>query len=97
MAWAAASLAIWRFKKTSVKVSGETSQLVAWVAPATSVAAAGLCLGASLLHPLFIERYLAPMAPGVLLGIALLAQNLGRTWRLAPAALVAAQFGLVVG
>lgn len=98
LAWAAVALTLWRLRPSSARsapTQGDPS--LTWMAPATSVAAAALCLAVSMAHPFVIDRYLTPMVPGVLLGVALVARRLGRAWPLAPAALVALQFGLVIG
>lgn len=98
LAWAAVSIALWRWKRSPAAASGaEDRASLIWMAPATSLAATLLCLAVSLAHPLIIDRYLTPMVPGVLLGLAVAAHRLGRRWPLAPAALMALQFGLVVG
>jgi hypothetical protein len=64
---------------------------------ALSAAAVVLCLAISLWRPILVTRYLTPMVPGVLLGLALAARRLARSWRLAPAALIAIEFGLGLG
>jgi hypothetical protein len=48
-------------------------------------------------RPLFVIRYLTPEVPGILLGLALLAQRFARSWRLAPVVLVALAFGAAIG
>ncbi|HEX4741922.1 MAG TPA: hypothetical protein VH353_11380 [Caulobacteraceae bacterium] len=96
LAWAVVAIALWRLKRGAASPTGDAPSLV-WIAPATSLAATILCLAVSLAHPLIIDRYLTPMVPGVLLGIALVASKLGGRWTIAPAVLAALQFGLVVG
>ncbi|MBV8683256.1 MAG: hypothetical protein JO111_10305 [Caulobacteraceae bacterium] len=97
LAWGVASLAIYWLRRDARAPQSEGTSSLAWVVPASSIAAVALCLTVSLAHPLVIDRYLTSMAPGVLLAVALAAHRLARGWRLAPAALVALQFGLVVG
>ncbi|HEY2049964.1 MAG TPA: hypothetical protein VGH03_11505 [Caulobacteraceae bacterium] len=96
LAWAGVSFALWRLRARADASPSQLAGSLAWIAPATSLATAALCLTASLAHPLIIDRYLTPEVPGVLLGIALLALEFGRRWRLAPTVLVALQFGLSV-
>jgi hypothetical protein len=97
LAWAAVTLALWRLCSRSESSPSEHTPSLVWLAPATSLAAVMLCLGISLAHPFVTDRYLTSMAPGVLLGIASVAHDLGRRAPLAPTALVALQFGLVLG
>ena len=97
VAWAGLTLALWRLLPAASASPSKPASSLIWLAPATSLAAVALCLGVSLAHPLVTDRYLTSMAPGILLGIGLLANTLSRRTRLAPAALVALQFGLVIG
>jgi hypothetical protein len=98
LTWAALAIALWRLRSGAAASRGEEdTPSLAWAAPATSLAATILCLGVSLAHPLIIDRYLTPMVPGILLGIALVARRLGERWPIAPATLAALQFGLVIG
>jgi hypothetical protein len=97
LAWAAVALALWRWKARAGRSDVEPTASFAWIVPATSLTAAVICLSASLAHPFIIDRYLTPAVPGVLLGVALMAHKLSSRWSLAPAALVALQFGLVFG
>lgn len=97
LAWGAVTLALWRLRPNTAASPSKHAPSLVWLAPATSGAAVTLCLCVSMAHPFVTERYLTSMAPGVLLGIALIAQELGRRTPLAPVALVALQFGLVAG
>ena len=97
LAWVAVTLVLWRLRPSAEAQPSDDAPSFAWLAPLTSLAAVALCLVVSLAHPLIIDRYLTSMVPGILLGIALLARGLGRKTALAPAALIALQFGLVLG
>ena len=64
--------------------------LEAWLAVGAAMLAAGIILGLGMLRPSFVDRYLTPSIPGVLLGVAIAAGWLGRRWPLAPAAAILA-------
>ncbi|HEY1927725.1 MAG TPA: hypothetical protein VGG92_09690 [Caulobacteraceae bacterium] len=68
-----------------------------WIAPVACIAAIASCVVLSLMRPLVVERYLTAMVPGLLLGIAMIAQRLAVSWRIAPAALLALQGGVFLG
>jgi hypothetical protein len=95
--WAAMSLLLLRVRKRRDRLAEDRADDRLWIVPAVSVGAVALCLGISMLRPFVAYRYLTPMVPGVLLGVAILAQRLAPAWRLCGAALVAVEFGLVIG
>jgi hypothetical protein len=94
--WAALSLILMRLSRPP-DASEERADPRLWLVSAVSLCAAALCLGASLLWPIVRERYLTAMVPGVLMGVAMMAQRLARGWRLCAAALIAVEFGLALG
>ena len=50
----------------------------AWLAVAAGVAAAAIVIGMGFVRPSFTDRYLVPFTPAILLGVALVADRLGR-------------------
>ena len=67
-----------------------------WITAGCAVLAMGLAVGLGMFKPMFIQRYLIGFTPGVMLGLALLAERFERSWARAPLFLVAAYFLLAV-
>jgi hypothetical protein len=97
LVWLAICLMVQRLAKPSPQVAEETVEAQAWVVPGAAVAAIVLCVTISVWRPVIVTRYLTAMVPGVLLGLAMIARRFSRSWRMAPAALIAVQAGLAVG
>jgi hypothetical protein len=96
--WALAGLILkWRLPRRELVAAEYDPGQAALVAALAPVAAAALCIGVGFLRPIVTPRYLTAMAPGVLLGLALLAQRFARSWRLSPALLVTGFFGMSIG
>jgi hypothetical protein len=76
--------------------SVERQKALLWTA-ATAVLSAGICLGIGLARPIVSPRFMTIFAPGVMLGLALLADRFRQTWRGAPAALALGALALIVG
>lgn len=86
-AWAAAAILLGRQAEASAPA--DPSDRAVFVVASVSIVTALALIGVGFLRPSFSDRYLTPLAPGALLGLAWLALRLGRRWPLAPAAAVA--------
>jgi hypothetical protein len=94
--WIGAALLAERLGRRAADRPPATSDQVLSIVAACSLGAVVVCLILGALRPVFIMRYLTPVEPGVLLGLALYAQRLARGWRWAPAALGLIYFALLV-
>jgi hypothetical protein len=67
----------------------KSSESLLWMVVVCSGLSALISIGLGLIRPMFIERYLTAFVPGLLFGLALLGRWFDRSWRVAPACLVA--------
>ena len=75
--------------------ASDQQKALVWTA-ATALLATGICLGIGLTRPIVSPRFMTIFAPGVMLGLALMANRLSHVWRAAPAVLGALVFALVL-
>jgi hypothetical protein len=75
--------------------SGSPRRALVWTA-ATAILAAMVCLAIGLARPIVSPRFMTIFAPGVMLGLALMAERLSHAWKAAPAALAAGALGLAL-
>jgi hypothetical protein len=68
---------------------------LAWACAASLVGMA-LCLAVAAIRPSFIQRYLTPFVPGVLLGLAVAASYASTRYRTAPLLLIVSAFAVLV-
>jgi hypothetical protein len=81
----------------TARAAGDDRQhALVWTA-ATALVAAGLCLAIGLARPIVSPRFMTIFAPGVMLGVALIADRFRLAWRGAPAALGTGAMALTVG
>jgi hypothetical protein len=98
LVWFALSLALSRLLRSAGPiVPDRDADETLWIVPTAALGAVALFFVATLWRPVLVDRYLTPMVPAVLLGLAMVAARLGRSWRLAPAVLLALEFGLAIG
>lgn len=97
LAWAGIGIILnWRaWRDGSAKAEGGAARAILLTA-VVALAATGFCLGLGFLKALMIPRYLTLFVPGLMLALALLAQEFRRGWKLAPAALLIVPVGLVI-
>jgi hypothetical protein len=86
--WASAGLIATRRSDVvrAPATAGAHHRALVWTA-ATALLAAGICLGIGLARPIVSPRFMTIFAPGVMLGLALMADRFSQTWRAAPATL----------
>ena len=87
--WAAAALLFRRKNGDHIADEPARGDRLLWIAVACAVVATAIAVGLGFLRPMFVVRYLTGFAPGLLLGLALLARSLSRDWRMAPTLLIA--------
>lgn len=97
-AWAAVALIVhirYPANRASATSTGR------WDAMSTTVVvhllSGAICIGLGMTLPILAIRYLTPLVPGILLGMALIALRFSRSWPLAPALLGGGVFGLTLG
>jgi hypothetical protein len=80
---------------------GRRSEWRLWIVPATALGSVLVCVFVSLVcvaaswaRPLLVVRYFTPAAPGVLLGLALLVNRIGESWRPTAALVIGSQAAL---
>ncbi len=95
--WASVGLIAARRSRTGLASEGanDGQRALVWTA-ATALVAAGICLAIGLARPIVSPRFMTIFVPGVLLGVALMADRFRLVWRGAPAALGVGAFALVV-
>jgi hypothetical protein len=98
------SFALWLFACVVFRLAalrrGEDVQIGAgdylWTAVGCALGATALSIGVGFIKPAFVSRYLIAFEPGLLLGLALVATRFAKSWKLAPAALVAMFFCVTI-
>jgi hypothetical protein len=94
---AACLLAAWLTRRTAKSPRVVPTPWTPWLVAATSVAAGAVFFAIAIWRQILVDRYLMPMVPGALLGLALIAWRFERSWRIAPAVLIALEFSMGVG
>jgi hypothetical protein len=85
----------WRTSEVGRAPASDDAQGAILITSLLALLATAICLAIGFWKPIVIARYLTAVVPGLMLGLALIAHRFGRSWTLAPAALVAGFAGLV--
>jgi hypothetical protein len=87
----------WRGSRVGQASTHEDAHGAIFTTALIAVLAWALCVGLGFLRPMVTARYLTPETPGLLLGLALLADRFERSWAIMPVLLVAGFAGLCLG
>lgn len=96
VAWLVVGLCLqWRPKEVGRAPLSDDPRGAILITALMALLATIICLGIGFWKPIMITRYLTPVVPGLMLGLALVAHRFSRSWNLAPAALVSGFAGLI--